>query len=107
VIGIERWGQQRLRVALGDAPFTPDAYGGYRPDVARGVEALVDELLATRAETVAIGRRLAAEGKAEMVVAHNSIGPLSALGWLRYLRLHADLESRRVRGERRRSRELR
>ena len=97
VIGIERWGQRRLRVALGDAAYERDEHHGYKPPDERPLGALVDELRATRAETVALGRRLAAEGRSGVAVEHNGIGPLTAAGWLRYLQLHADLESRRVR----------
>ena len=97
VIGIERWGQRRLRVALGDVAYERDEHHGYRPPEESPLGALVDELRATRAETVALGRRIAAEGRSGVAVEHNGIGQLTAAGWLRYLRLHADLESRRIR----------
>ena len=97
VIAIERWGQPRLRVALGDAPFVGDESGAYRPPGDVPYERLLDELRDTRAVTVQLARRVAAEGKEDVVVEHASLGPLTAGGWLRYLRVHADLESRRVR----------
>jgi len=97
VIGIERWGQRRLRVALGEAAYARDEHHGDKPAEGRPLAALVDELRATRAETVALGQRVAAEGRSAVPVEHNSLGPLTAAGWLRYLQLHGDLEARRVR----------
>ncbi|MFO8151501.1 MAG: hypothetical protein R6T93_14570 [Trueperaceae bacterium] len=97
VIGIERWGQRRLKVALGEAAYERDEHHGYKPPDDLPLDALVDELRVTRAETVALGRRVAAEGRSGVAVEHNGIGPLSAAGWLRYLRQHGDLESWRVR----------
>jgi hypothetical protein len=97
VIAIERWGQPRLRAALGDARFVADESGAYRPPDDVPYERLLDELRDTRAVTVELARRVVAEGRAEAVVEHNSLGALRAGGWLRYLRVHADLEARRVR----------
>lgn len=97
VIGIERWGQRRLRVALGEAPFERDEHHGYKPAEGLPLTTLVDELRDTRAETVALGQRVATEGRSGVTVEHNAMGPLTAAGWLRYLQLHGDLESRRVR----------
>jgi len=97
VIGIERWGQRRLRVALGDVAYERDEHHAYKPPDDLPLGALVDELRATRAETVALARRVAAEGKEGVAVEHNGIGPLTAAAWLRYLRQHGDLESWRVR----------
>lgn len=97
VIGIERWGQRRLRVALGDLVYERDEHHPHKPPADRPLGALVDDLRATRAETVALARRVAAAGRAAAEVEHNSLGPLTAAGWLRYLRVHADLEVRRLR----------
>lgn len=97
ISGIERWGQSRLRVFLG-APFTRDEYDSYQP----GTDLTLDEQRAfwraTRAETVALTRRLAHENiPADATVAHNEIGPLTVRGWLRYLDIHANLESKKIR----------
>lgn len=97
VIGIERWGQRRLSVALGDVAYERDEHHGYKPPDGLPLDALVDELRGTRAETVRLARRVAAEGRAGVAVEHNGLGPLTAGGWLRYLRQHGDLESLRVR----------
>jgi hypothetical protein len=96
VIAIERWGQARLRTALGDVPFFRDASGAYRPPDDAPYDRLLDDLRAARSVSVELARRVVAEGKEDAVVEHDSLGPLTAAGWLRYLRVHADLEAKRV-----------
>lgn len=97
VIGIERWGQQRLRVALG-AAFERDEYHPYRPPRDAGRDDLVGAFRETRAETVALARQLSeTPPPADTRVEHNSLGPLSPRAWLRYLQTHAEFESRRLR----------
>ena len=98
-VGIERWGQRRLRVAHGE-PFVLDAYHGYRPDTADGIEALRAAMAETRAATVALARELAAAGvDPGTTVRHNDLGDLTLAGWLAYLEQHASREiPLRVRG---------
>jgi hypothetical protein len=97
IIGIERWGQRRLKVALGE-PFLQDEYNGYRPARETSWEALKTAFAQTRAETVALARTLAAQpGLASKRIRHNDYGDLSVGGWLNYLRTHAELESRKLR----------
>jgi hypothetical protein len=73
-VGIERWGQSRLRVGLGE-PFTLDAHHGYRPDPALDIEALRVRMAATRADTVRLARALAAAGASPATtVRHNDPG---------------------------------
>lgn len=100
IIGIERWGQRRLRVSLGDEPFVRDRYHPYAPDEHQSLDALVGALRTTRQETIALARRIADSDAGGVRVEHNALGPITALGWLRYLRLHGDLEARRVRSVR-------
>lgn len=98
-VGIERWGQRRLRVALGE-PFVEDTYHPYRPELEEGFEALRARFAETRAETVALARRLDERGvDPTRIVPHNDLGDLSVRGWLAYLLQHPDQESRgRLRG---------
>ncbi|MFN8444607.1 MAG: hypothetical protein U0175_27730 [Caldilineaceae bacterium] len=95
--GIERWGQQRLRVFLGQ-PLIVDEYDGYRTATNLSTEEQRVEFRKTRAETVEIVRKIAAL-KPDLTnkVLHNSFGPLTARGWLRYLDMHANLESKKIR----------
>jgi len=97
IVTIERWGQRRLRVALGDVAYERDESGAYAPAADAPYERVVDDLRGARAETVALARRVADERKAAVVVEHNSMGPLTAGGWLQYLHVHAELEAKRVR----------
>lgn len=97
IIGIERWGQSRLRVFLGE-PFTQDEYNGYRP--ARDVpwDELVRQFSTARSETIALARSLDKTSVApDKTVLHNQLGPLSARAWLRYLETHASREILQVR----------
>lgn len=97
IIGIERWGQSRLRVFLGN-PFVQDEYNGYRP--ARDVpwDELVGQFTTTRSETVALACSLNDASVApDAKVLHNQYGPLSARAWLRYLETHASREIMQVR----------
>lgn len=97
IIGLERWGQRRMRVALGE-PFINDEMDGYQPPVDLSLAELIDVFLNTRDETVQLARRCAADPRAEStLVRHNQLGPLSIRGWLQYLDLHANLEARRLR----------
>ena len=91
-VGIERWGQRRLRVGLGE-PLVMDGHHGYRPDPAIGVDALRAEMSETRAGTVGLARELVAAGvDPSTTVRHNDLGDLSLAGWLAYLEQHASRE---------------
>jgi hypothetical protein len=93
ITGIERWGQRRLRVALGE-PLVMDEYDGYRPDKALGVPQLAEAFAQTRAETLDLIRRLrAAAIPPTRTVPHNQFGDLSLRAWLAYLENHAWRES--------------
>lgn len=98
-VGIERWGQRRLRVALGE-PFVLDGHRPYRPDETEGMAALRRAFAETRAETVALVGRLREAGvDPATTVRHNDLGELTVAGWLAYLVQHPEQESRgRLRG---------
>jgi len=95
ISGIERWGQRRLQVFLG-APALADEYDGYRP----GTDLSRDEQRAffreTRAATLALVDALKRTPNAPETVRHNDYGPLTVRGWLRYLEIHASLESKKI-----------
>ena len=99
IIGSERWGQERLRVALGEREFVRDDHHPYKPGAGVSLRELQDLLSQTRSRTVDLARRLNASPPGEdTTVEHNGLGPLTPKGWLRYLTQHADLESRKLRG---------
>lgn len=97
IIGIERWGQSRLRVALGDA-LTMDEYNSYRPSRDRAWAELQADFEATRQETVTLAKQLnEASVATDVTVPHNQHGELTVLSWLHYLDMHANIEGRRIR----------
>ncbi|GAA5513749.1 hypothetical protein Dcar01_02494 [Deinococcus carri] len=99
IIGIERWGQNRLRAALGQRAFERDEHHPYKPGAGTTLRELQNLLSQTRAQTVDLARQLhAAPPQDDLKVEHNGLGPLTPKAWLRYLTQHADLESRKLRG---------
>ena len=98
-VGIERWGQRRLKVPLGE-PFVEDEHHPYRPDKDIGLDGLRSEFAETRRETVQLARRLdEADVDPDTTVPHNDLGDMSVRGWLAYLIQHPEQESRgRLRG---------
>ena len=95
IIGIERWGQSRLAVALGE-PLQRDEYDGYRPDPATPWADLVARFSEIRAETVDLARRIETAGAANTPIPHNQFGALDPRAWLYYLTYHADQEAKRL-----------
>lgn len=96
VIGIERWGQRRLRVALGEE-IPHDEHHAYKPEANSSWEELLQAFENTRQETLDLGYSLAAkEVDLEQSIAHNQFGAMSVKAWLRYLRLHAWAEVQRI-----------
>jgi hypothetical protein len=96
IIGIERWGQRRLQVFLGE-PFVRDGHHPYKPDETLDWPALLEAFKDTRRHTIALIDDLAKPGAhAVDTVAHNDFGALSTRGWLRYLKGHAEQEARRI-----------
>ncbi len=93
IIGIERWSQSRVRVALG-APLTMDEYDDYRPAVGLDMDALAQAFAQTRQETIQLVQELqAANVPPTQTVRHNELGDLTVRGWLAYMENHAWRES--------------
>jgi hypothetical protein len=95
--GIERWGQRRLQILLGAAPIQDD-YDGYQPNADLDLAGQLAAFAQTRAATLKLVDQLKEAGVSDTQKAdHNDYGQLSARGWLRYLDLHASLESKQIR----------
>ncbi len=94
IIGIERWGQSRLKV-LGGAPFVEGGHRPYLPADALDLAGLRQLASLTRAQTSEFARSFEVRPPQDKVE-HNALGPISARAWLRYLILHAELESLRL-----------
>jgi hypothetical protein len=93
-VGIERWGQRRLRVALGE-PLLDDGHHPYRPDEADGTAALRQAFAATRSATIGLALELREAGvDPATTVRHNDLGDLTIAGWLAYLLQHPEQEAR-------------
>lgn len=93
-VGIERWGQRRLRVALGE-PFVDDVHHPYKPDETGGTAALRRAMASARAETLDLARALREAGvDPATTVRHNDLGDLTIAGWLAYLLQHPEQEAR-------------
>ncbi len=95
IIGIERWGTERLKVALGEA-FKPDGQKNYHPDPNSDFTALLEDFKNTRLETLRIAK-LVEQQNPSAKIEHNGFGELSIKGWLQYLNFHASSESLRLR----------
>jgi hypothetical protein len=95
IIGIERWGTSRLKVALGEA-FKPDGQKDYHPDPNTDFAALLEDFNSTRLETLRVAKLVEQQNK-DAKIEHNGFGPLSMKGWLGYLNVHAEIESRKLR----------
>ena len=91
MIGIEKWGQQRLKVALGE-PFELDEHNRYCPPFRLSWNELQDIFSQTRSDTLEIARQIEALEPNETEIFHNDFGEMSVNHWLHYLRLHANIE---------------
>jgi hypothetical protein len=96
IVGIERWGLRRLEVFLGKEAVE-DEFDDYQPSASASWRDLKLAFVNTRRRTVETAHQLdKAKVGDDRTAVHNSQGPLTAREWLYYLRLHADLESRRI-----------
>jgi hypothetical protein len=93
IIGIERWGQRRLRTLLGE-PLVMDEYDAYRPGPQASMAELAVLFDETRSETITVLSELQHAAIAlTMTAPHNDAGDLSVGGWIVYLSQHATRES--------------
>ena len=96
IISIERWGQRRLEVGLGE-PLMEDESRAYKPAQTEW-SALQEEFAKTRGKTLELADALSQKGvDPATTVPHNQFGPLTLRGWLRYLENHASFEGKRIR----------
>ena len=95
IIGIERWGTERLKVALGEA-FKSDGQKDYHPDSSLDLTQLLQEFTKTRLETLRVAKLLES-ANSSIKIEHNNFGPISVKGWLGYLNVHGEIESRKLR----------
>ncbi len=97
-IGIERWSQNRLRVAQG-APFVEDRYRGYRMAEGSSLTDLQAQFFAVRDDSIGMAHELARTGVAPtLTIKHNDLGELTVVEWLTYMEDHPRREIIRLRG---------
>lgn len=95
IIGIERWGQKRLRVVFGE-PLVMEEYDSYRPSIALFWDDLRHEFTTTRQQSIALVHELEQAGIDQTVaVRHNELGIMTVHGWILYLDMHANLEAKK------------
>ena len=92
IIGIEKWGQSRLQVALGE-PLRMEDYLVYRPDRSITYPELCAQFPAVRATTIALGQKMLDSDATTHKVPHNQFGDLDGKAWIYYLTIHADREA--------------
>lgn len=96
IIGIERWGQRRLKTLLGEIPLQ-DEYDHYQPPPSDNFARLRTLFADTRQETLALVDTIRQRGTLSQATAyHNMMGNISLKVWLRYLTLHANFEGRSI-----------
>lgn len=95
IIGIEKWCQLRVQVAQG-APFRDEEYTVHRPPQNTSWADLRAMFEQTRRESVALARSLSTTQLTQKV-RHNMYGEITTGAWIRYIYLHGNLESRRLR----------
>ncbi len=96
LIGVERWAQNRVKVALGEA-FIDEEYDRYRPARDAAWLTLKDEFWTTRNASIALTKALdAAKVDRNTLVAHNQFGEIPVRAWLQYIYGHSDFESKNI-----------
>jgi hypothetical protein len=95
IIGIERWGQRRLKTLLGEPPLQ-DEYERYQPAETLDFKTLANEFAQTRHATVDLLRVLQQNGAATGTAYHNAMGDVPITIWTRYLTTHAEFERKRI-----------
>jgi hypothetical protein len=95
IIGIEVWGQHRLR-SLFSEPLVMDEYDIYCPGDHLPMSSLGRCFQETRNVTLDLVEELKQVNIEGIKIPHNEIGELSVSGWLVYLNSHAQLESRKL-----------
>jgi DinB superfamily len=96
VTGIERWGQRRLRVVLGE-PLVVNEYDSYRPDKLKDMRDLAEAFAAARQSTLSLIDDLKKAGVSpDRKILHNEMGEITIRAWLYYLHNHSYRETRLI-----------
>ncbi|MBX3001477.1 MAG: DinB family protein [Caldilineaceae bacterium] len=97
IIGIERWGQRRLKVVQGE-PLVIDEYDSYRPTEELSMAEMGNAFHSARQTTLALVSEMQRDGvPLTKEIFHNQAQDLTLRAWLNYLNSHASRESMRIR----------
>ncbi len=96
MIGIERWGQRRLKVAMG-GQLVEDTYEAYLPSHSRAWRHLLDDFSEERQDTVELAKDIDMDGDLDTKIPHHDWGPLSPLAWIKYIEKQTGFECRKIR----------
>ena len=96
IIGMERWMQSRMKVALG-APYIQEEYDGYRPPEDMAWSDLKQTFIAVREASCDLCTEFDAKSvDARQKINHNQAGPMSVKAWMEYLLRHGDNHAKRM-----------
>lgn len=97
IIGIERWGQRRLSVGLGE-PCIEEEYNDYRPARETSWSDPKQLFVKTRANTLELRKTIEnSRVDTAQTVRHNQQGDFTLRDWMRYLESHASIEAKKIR----------
>jgi hypothetical protein len=96
IIGMERWMQSRMRVALG-APFIQEEYDSYRPPEDTPWQDLKRTFFDVREASCDLCIEFEAKNvdPAQKIV-HNSVGEMSVKAWMEYVLSHSNRHAKRM-----------
>ena len=96
VIGMERWMQSRMKVALG-APFIQEEYDGYRPPEDTPWADLKQTFIEVREASCDLCTEFDAKNvDAAQKIKHNQAGPMSVKAWMEYVLRHGNGHAKRM-----------
>ncbi|MEM9950432.1 MAG: hypothetical protein AAF846_02435 [Chloroflexota bacterium] len=99
IIGMERWIQSRIKVALG-SPYIQEEYDNYRPPQNASWEQLEQEFIATRELSCELCDQLIAENiDKSLKVNHNQFGNITIGAWLEYLNFHSKTHAKSIKSD--------
>jgi hypothetical protein len=97
IIGIERWGQSRLRTLLGEPLLTREEYDNYAPADSLSMAELGETFAETRERLLGLIGELENAGiSPTKTIPHNQMGNMTLRSWLYYLNFHATNEARQI-----------